>query len=200
MAPQYDNLGPSYEQMEQSPVRIYAERVSFFRILGSLEGCTVLDVACGTGYYTRQLKRRGAKSVLGVDVSPGMINLAKETEYHQKDGVEYQVYDAVELPHLGSFDVVTAIYLLVYAESKAQLLTMCQNLYRNLASPGRLVTVVANPGPLLPRARSFKYGGTNHRPATVKEGDRYELEPSCGPTHLCFLCSLESGNFRMGVD
>ena len=150
MAPQYDNLGPSYQQMEQSPVRIYAERVSFFRILGSLEGCTVLDVACGTGYYTRQLKQRGAKSVLGVDVSPGMITIAKEVEYHQKDGVQYEVYDAVELPFLASFDVITAIYLLVYAESKAQLLTMCQNLYRNLASAGQLVTVVANPGPLLP--------------------------------------------------
>ncbi|MFI1814006.1 class I SAM-dependent methyltransferase [Streptomyces sp. NPDC020422] len=35
------------------------------------------DPACGTGYYSREFKRRGAAEVHGVDVSGAMIAVAR---------------------------------------------------------------------------------------------------------------------------
>jgi ubiquinone/menaquinone biosynthesis C-methylase UbiE len=72
-----------------------------------------MDLACGDGFYTRRLKQRGAAEVIGVDISP--IRLAKQSEHAEPLGISYQLGDAVSLPRLGSFDLVTAIYPLTYA-------------------------------------------------------------------------------------
>src|SRR5215831_12995056 len=88
---------------------------AFFRMVGALEGKRVLDVACGFGFYTRLLKRRGAAQVIGVDISPEMIRLAHQYEQAEPLGITYQVCDAVALPPLAPFDLVTAVYLLTYA-------------------------------------------------------------------------------------
>ena len=132
----YDVIGKSYVETEQFPVWEYAERVTFFSVLGEVQDQNVLDVACGTGCYSRLLKQAGARTVVGVDVSPEMIRVAEQEEQRQQLGVSYQVCNALELPVLGEFDVVTATFLLTYAESFDQLATMCHHLFRNLAPQG----------------------------------------------------------------
>ncbi len=190
----YDAIGKAYLGTEQFPVREYAERVTFFHLLGNIQGQAALDVACGTGFYSRLLKRAGAQTVLGVDVSREMIRAAKEEEAKRQDGVAYQVCDALALPDLGAFHVVTAAFLLTYAETHGQLETMCQNLYNNLSPQGQLVAIVTNPGPVLPKSRSFKYGGTIHRPDSVQEGTRCELEFHLEPpvSAFCYYWSQET--------
>jgi toxoflavin synthase len=41
---------------------------------------SVLDLACGEGFYTRLLRQTGAGRVVGVDLSAGMIALARQEE------------------------------------------------------------------------------------------------------------------------
>ena len=41
-----------------------------------IEGCSVLDVGCGSGRYAIEFARRGARKVVGVDFAPSMIDLA----------------------------------------------------------------------------------------------------------------------------
>ena len=96
-------------------------------MVGELAGQRVLDLACGFGFYTRQLKQRGAAQVVGVDISPEMVRLACAKEQEDPTGVEYRVGDSIHLPVLGRFDLVTAVYLLNYAESKDQMLGMCRS-------------------------------------------------------------------------
>ena len=40
----------------------------------------MLDVACGEGFYTRMIRERGAARVTGIDLSQGMIDLARKQE------------------------------------------------------------------------------------------------------------------------
>jgi len=176
MTTPYDTIGKAYLETEQFPVREYAEQGTLIHLIGNIQGQAILDVACGTGFYSRLLKRAGARTVLGVDVSQEMIRVAQEEEARHQDGIEYQVRDALNLPVLGQFQVVTAAFLLTYAETINQLATMCGNLYRNLAPQGRLVVIVTNPGPVLPEFLSRKYGGTIHRPDSAQDGMRCELE------------------------
>lgn len=49
-----------------------------FRALGPLEGKRVLDVGCGSGLYAVEAAARGAVDVVGIDVAPAMLDLARE--------------------------------------------------------------------------------------------------------------------------
>jgi 2-polyprenyl-3-methyl-5-hydroxy-6-metoxy-1,4-benzoquinol methylase len=49
-----------YGVAKANPIKRYAEEVTFLYLGGDLRGAAVLDLACGSGYYTRALKRRGA--------------------------------------------------------------------------------------------------------------------------------------------
>src|SRR6266481_3537703 len=39
-------------------------------------GMTILEIGCGTGYFTRELIRRGA-DIVAIDVSPDLLEIAK---------------------------------------------------------------------------------------------------------------------------
>src|SRR5256885_13267349 len=74
---QYDHIGSKYDEYARTATLKRAESYTFFRMVGELAGQRVLDLACGFGFYTRQLKRRGAGQVVGVAISPEMVLLAR---------------------------------------------------------------------------------------------------------------------------
>ena len=168
---QYDHIGSKYDEYAQTATLKRAESYTFFRMVGELTGQRVLDLACGFGFYTRQLKQRGATQVVGVDISPEMVRLARAKEQEDPTGVEYRVGDATHLPLLGPFDLVTAVYLLNYATSKDQMLGMCRSAYDNLVEGGRFVVYTVNPAFTLSKPNSTKYGVTVLR--QTPEVDRY---------------------------
>jgi len=115
------------------------------KLIGDVEGKRVLDVACGEGHFTRLLRNAGASEVVGIDISERMIELAREQETRQPLGVEYRVEDARAVAEHADFDLVVGAWLLVYAQTRAELVQMCRGLASRLRSRGRLVTVVGNP-------------------------------------------------------
>jgi SAM-dependent methyltransferase len=157
---QYDHVGSEYDEDAPTATLKRAERYTFFRMVGELEGKRVLDLACGFGFYTKQLKQRGAAQVVGVYISPEMVYLARAQEHEDPEGIEYLVYDATHLPPLGRFDLVTAVYLLNYAPSKPQMLGVCRSAYDNLMAGGRFVAYTINPAFTLRKPNSTKYGVT----------------------------------------
>src|SRR5262245_23845773 len=104
---QYDQIGSKYDEYARTATLKRAENYTFFCMIGTLDVLRVLDLACGFGFYTRLLKQRGAAEVVGVDISHEMIRLAQQQEQAEPLGIMYQVGDAVGLPPLGCFDLVT---------------------------------------------------------------------------------------------
>ena len=121
------------------PLRRYVELPSVYQILGDVTGLSVLDLACGTGYYAKELRRRGATRVVGVDLSEDMIRATRSQEAAEPLGVEYFVGDAGALEHLGDFDLVTGIHLLHYANSVEHLRGMAKSISKNLKSGGHFL-------------------------------------------------------------
>jgi len=161
MSAQYDQIGDKVADWDVLPVRSeYIEGHTFFNALGSVSGQSVLDVACGDGLYTRQLKARGATRVVGVDISEEMIRSARRHEEEQPRGIAYHVSDAADMAPLGSFDIVTAIYLLHYAHSPEHMLRMCRSLHAHLKPGGRFVTYAFNPEFSSKGPNSTRYGIT----------------------------------------
>src|SRR4051794_21135251 len=90
----YDRIAEKYKRAKLQPWRTHIERYTLLRLVGNLAGKAVIDLACGEGYYTRELRRGGAARVVGVDLSQGMIALAEAEEAREPLGIEYRVGDA----------------------------------------------------------------------------------------------------------
>ncbi|MBD2450334.1 class I SAM-dependent methyltransferase [Nostoc sp. FACHB-152] len=140
----YNSIAQQYKKSKQLSFRLHIEAYTYFHLLGNLVGKSILDLACGEGFYTRLFKLQGAAQVVGVEISEKMIELAKQEETRQSQDIEYILCDVFELGKIGSFDLVVASYLLNYAQTKEQLLKMCQNIFVNLKPGGRFVTINNN--------------------------------------------------------
>jgi ubiquinone/menaquinone biosynthesis C-methylase UbiE len=159
MTTNYDPIAEQYKRSKQQPWRTFIECFTLMELIGAPRGMTVLDVACGEGFYSRLLRQRGAARVTGVDLSQAMIDLARKQELEQKLGIDYVVGDARELLSLGQFDLAVAAYLLNYASSRQELQAMCDGIARSVRTGGRFVTVNCNPALFFPTAPSYrKYG------------------------------------------
>ncbi len=64
---------------------------------GMKTGDWALDVACGTGAQVLEYARRGAIAT-GIDMNPGMIELARRGKRKSGLGASFQVADALSLP------------------------------------------------------------------------------------------------------
>lgn len=177
MSLRYDDIFLEYGILSRKlAVKKYAEEFTFLNFLGEVKGKTVLDLACGDGRFTRKMKQRDARHVVGVDISENMVEFARIDEKKNPVGIEYIVCDVTNLGQIGKFDIVSAAFLFNYASSKEILLTMCQTAYNNLKDNGKLVSCI-NATPLYPpknndNIRKYGYSIKSHSP--LREGDSVE--------------------------
>lgn len=160
MPTNYDAIAKEYQASKMLPWRKHVESHTLFQLVGSLENRSVLDLACGEGFYTRQLKHRGAAQVTGVDISEGMIRLAKEAEEQNPLGLVYHCQDALTLNLNKKYDLVCASYLLNYARNAEELFQMGQVIANHLKLGGRFVTINSNPDYQAAIRAMFPYGFT----------------------------------------
>jgi SAM-dependent methyltransferase len=176
----YDAFSRKFKKSRDLPFRTCIEEFMMLQMLGNLAGLTALDLACGEGHYARLLRRRGAARVIGVDISEGMIALAKEEEARAPLGVEYVTAAAENLGVIGAFDVVSAVYLLPYAPTPEHLAAMCRTIAANLRPGGRFIAINSNFGPGVPVDMS-RYGWKPTDPKPIEEGMAYRLTFLLGP-------------------
>jgi 2-polyprenyl-3-methyl-5-hydroxy-6-metoxy-1,4-benzoquinol methylase len=156
----YDRIAGQYQRAKLQPWRTHIERYTLLRLVGGVAGKAVIDLACGEGYYTRELRRQGAAGVVGVDLSREMIALAEAEEARDPLGVEYRVGDVRALEVPGPFDLAFAAYLLNYAHTAEELTRMCRAVAQALKPGGRFVTAnnhPAEPPANFPAGRAYGY-------------------------------------------
>jgi len=148
--PEYDEFAETYQHwsVTASPYN-RVEVHTFFEVLGSVRGLDVLDLAAGEGRTSRMLMERGARSVLGGDVSPEMVRraTAHNAEKPAWPTLRYMVLDASDDAFQldAPVDAVTAMYLFHYAPSEDDLERMARLIARNLKPGGRFVTYTLSP-------------------------------------------------------
>ncbi|MBD2163349.1 class I SAM-dependent methyltransferase [Calothrix membranacea FACHB-236] len=116
----------------------------------------VIDLGCGEGYCTRELRRRGAAQVYGIDSSQAMITAANLQELENPLGIKYEVGCATNLPQLGDgeIDLVVAVFLFNYL-TIAQTQECMTEVARILRPGGRFVFSI--PHPSFPYMREAAY-------------------------------------------
>ncbi|KAK0639677.1 S-adenosyl-L-methionine-dependent methyltransferase [Cercophora newfieldiana] len=146
---QYNTFATSYDHARGIPT-LHVETANLrSAVTPFIHNARVLDLACGTGYYSRKLLSWGAASVVGVDVSEGMIAVAKEgLNYTEDKGrLEFRVGDARDLGVVGrgEYDLVTAVWLLNYARDEKEMRGMFEGIAGNLKEGGRFMGITLCP-------------------------------------------------------
>ncbi len=125
-----------------------------FERAGDVTGKNVLDVGCGSGVYSVDFARRGARRVVGVDFSENMLALARgEAEQHRvADRCEFVQADFLELDLEETFDISIAMGVFDYVPDQVPFL-------RKMAALTTGEVIVAFPSHSLIRepARRLRY-------------------------------------------
>ncbi len=155
--------------------------------LEPLDGKRVLDFACGAGVTACFLAARGAR-VVGIDISPGSIEQARELAAHAGLDVEFVAGElTLDTFPPESFDALAGHYALHHVD-----LTVIAPIFRELLVPGGRGAFVETMGlnPLLSisrralvgRAGVASYGSDDEKP--LDRADLRVLEMDIGPVEL----------------
>lgn len=173
MVDYYAKRANDYEKIYDKPERQADLALLKERVREALRGQDVLEIACGTGYWTQQIGQ-SANSVLATDISPEMIEVAKAKGL-PADKVRFALADAFDLPSGETYTACLAgfwwshvlrqeqeSYLLKLREKlgKDTLLVLIDNVYVDGSS-----TVIA---------RTDLQGNT-FQIRTLPTGERYEV-------------------------
>jgi SAM-dependent methyltransferase len=185
MPAEYDHLTRPYRRSKGMPFRVYSEIPDHLALLGDLSGRSVLDLACGEGFYTRLIKQAGADRVVGVDLSKNMIARAREQEAAAPLGITYVCGPAESLGAIGPFDVVSAAFLLNCAPDRPTLDAMAHAVVMNLVPGGRMVMTISDFG---------QWPGTDYSPYGMVDDVR-EVLVDGAPYRITFL--LDEDTFTL---
>ena len=137
-------------------------------------GRRVLEVACGTGYWTRLLATR-AEHVVATDLNEETLAVARAKRL-PPSRIELRQADAYALPaDLGTFDAAVSCFWWSHVPS-AERSRFFESLHRRL-EPGALVVLVDNlfvPGSSTPISRTDDAGNT-YQLRTLERGATFEV-------------------------
>lgn len=118
VAEQIAALGPWFQNMELHGIptapehflgdypRIKWQRFSD-RLPSDLSGRSVLDIGCNAGFYSLEMKRRGAARVLGIDFDEDYLAQARYAADANGLSIEFRTMSVYDIDHLGeTFDIV----------------------------------------------------------------------------------------------
>lgn len=102
-----------------------------------LSGAHVLDIGCNGGFYSIQMKRRGAKRVLGIDVDDRYLNQGRFAAKTLGLSVEFEKRSVYEVDNIaGQFDYV--LFMGVFYHLRYPLYAL-DKVIKKVASEGKLI-------------------------------------------------------------
>lgn len=153
----------NYPARAHNPVMMAEERAMLSLMPEQLRGRHVLDAGCGSGRYLLHALRRGAPRVTGVDLSPAMLERAREAmgEHAGDAPVDLRQGDLVAMPVPGSMADLTLCGLTI---GHLEALTPALAELRRATKPGgRILCSDFHPiGHALGWQRDFRAGGQRY--------------------------------------
>ncbi len=178
----YNKLAKNYQQASVKPDKLFSTLPTVLKIAGNLESKIILDLGCGSGFFTNEFAKNGAKKVIGIDNSVEQINLARKNPLQN---TEYILGDIFE-DNLPIVDIVIASYVVNYATDTEQLTKLFQNIYTSLSKNGKLIAVVD-----LPEGKDLKkFGAIKNVLGEKVDGVKIEIQLFNSEEFICTLNSV----------
>ena len=154
MSTQYDTIQAPFDYIRQKSIAFIEHEDVQNTVAPFINNARVLELACGSGFYTYDFLKWGANAVLGVDISAAMIAEARRrgsavatSPSSIRGTVDFILADCAKpTPYAGGpFDLVFGAWLLNYAPDRAALVDMFRNVSLNLRNGGHFVSVTVPP-------------------------------------------------------
>lgn len=142
----YNRSSNNWTRNEPILLSDYTARPFLLEWCDPIDNKDVIDLGCGEGYFARNLKKRGARSIQAMDISEEMIKQAKAQEDKDPMGIVYTTGDAAQLSEFSdsSADLLVAVFLFNYLTREESAKVM-KEIYRVLRKGGRFVFAVPHP-------------------------------------------------------
>ena len=126
------------------------------RLISSVKGINVLDLACGQGFFAREWAKIGAAKTFGADIAKELIEIAKANPDPITRKIEYHVAPSNSLAFCSdaSISVITIVLALQNIEDLAGTMKECA---RVLKPDGRLFIVLNHPAFRIPKRSSWQW-------------------------------------------
>lgn len=138
-------------------------------------GSSVLDICCGAGGDLKKFQHSGVSKYVGIDISEGCIDRAKERSAKMKWGVQrdFQVVDVRQKFEMGQmFDCVVCNFAVqFFFESSEILSTFCCNVQRHLKPGGLFLACIPNGEEIIRRSKSSSHNHFGNSLFSVKYND-----------------------------
>jgi SAM-dependent methyltransferase len=173
MAAYYAKRADTYEDVYAKPERQADLAILHERVANALRGHRVLELACGTGYWTGRIADSAA-SVLATDINPEVIELAKAKGL-PGDKVRFALADAFDPGVSGSFSAVFAGFWWSHIKRQDQAGFLAG--LRDKLGKDVLLVMLDNAyveGSSTPIARTDLEGNT-YQIRTTPDGERHEV-------------------------
>ena len=142
----YDSQASQWQRTGPVLLSDYSARPFVMELCEPLQGNTLLDIGCGEGYVGRELLKRGAERIHGIDISKAMIEKAEaEMNAQAISNATYEVRDIRQLSD-GEFqvDTVLAMFLFNYLNAPDTAEVM-KKVYSQLKPGGHFIFSVPHP-------------------------------------------------------
>lgn len=165
----------SYESIYQKPERQADLQVLQARVCESLKNHSVLEIACGTGYWTERFAPV-ASSVMATDINQVMLDIA-QTKPYPFERVQFALADVFDLPvaRTGQYSACFAGFLWSHIKREEQAGVLQQ--FCKAAGKGSLLVLIDNndvEGSTTPIARTDLEGNT-YQLRMQEDGSRVEI-------------------------
>lgn len=170
-----------YDQLVFNKNKVDFEIGKLVKLTDATEKSKFLDIGCGTGHHLSNLKANGFVSLVGIDLSPSMINKAKEN-YPDLNFINEDVLNGNIFPP-ESFTHITCFYFTIYYIQNKQ--KFFENCMKWLIPGGFLAVHLVNRDkfdPIIPAGNPFnvvspqKYAKKRITTTTVKFDDNMEYK------------------------
>ncbi len=128
---------------------------NLLRLLSIKKGESILDLACGQGFFARAFEKAGA-TVVASDISSELITIAKDLAAKESSKITYHVSPAHKLSFVkdSSLDAVSIVLAI---QNIAEVKETFAEVKRALKPDGRFVIVMNHPAFRIPKATSWEF-------------------------------------------
>jgi SAM-dependent methyltransferase len=179
----YNSISVKYQKTFVKPDKQFSTLPTALHLIGEVKNKIILDLGCGSGFFTTEFAKGGAKKVIGIDNSKKQLELAQK-QLH--DNINYKFSDIFtdELPRA---DIVFAPYVINYAKNVEQLSALIRKIFKSLNDNGKLILVVD-----LPEEGNNlkKYGAVKTIIGEKKDGAKIKIDLYNEEQFICTLNAI----------
>ena len=153
MSTQYDTIQAPYDEIRKTSISLIERANVQEAVAPFIKDARVLELACGSGFYSYEFLKWGANKVVGIDISSIMLDEARAAASSRIPSnnsgatIDFQLADCMKPAAYegGPFNLVFGAWMLNYAPSGKDMVDMFRNVALNLQDGGYFVGVTPPP-------------------------------------------------------